>query len=167
MLALLLPTTTRGVRIVTAPTTGEPVRCKSCDAPLDFGDKFVDWSALRVNRHHDEFVCLNATIRERNALRADLARVTAERDEVVEACRGTHMDEAAIASMWSYVREKIGIQHERDALRAALAASCDSTTNEISSHTIYNLLVKVADGETPHKWNISGITDALMEHFKK
>jgi len=39
-----------------------------------------------------------------------------ECDEVVAACRGTQMDEAAIASMWQYVREKVAIQSERDAL---------------------------------------------------
>lgn len=44
-----------------------------------------------------------------------------ECDEVVAACRGTQMDEAAIASMWQYVREKVAIQAERDELRKRVA----------------------------------------------
>lgn len=44
-----------------------------------------------------------------------------ECDEAVAACRGTQMDEAAIASMWQYVREKVAIQTERDELRARVA----------------------------------------------
>ena len=72
--------------------------------------------ALRLAREIEKLVKENAR------LKAEIFTIAQERDEardeVVAACRGTQMDEAAIASMWQYVREKVAIQDERDALAA-------------------------------------------------
>lgn len=109
---------------MTAPTTGErePDEISAALNDLEHAVK-CEYAFPNVHpamqRKFDRDMSVVTDARNAyDALRADLARVTAERDEVVEACRGTQMDNAAIASMWSYVREKIGIQAERDALRS-------------------------------------------------
>ena len=60
---------------------------------------------------------LNGANAEIARLREALHNAERERDEVISACRGTQMDAAALASVREYVKEKIVIQDQRDALR--------------------------------------------------
>ena len=106
---------------MTAPTTGErePHKCSRCDV----ADSSVRWDG-DFAYHNNPVGCFYALCKERDALRADLARVTAERDEVRRDLDLVRRGREALVEVAESYREKSETYaKQRDDARATLATA--------------------------------------------
>jgi hypothetical protein len=79
--------------------------------------------SLLYDVYGNELCSIAAILNHIDALTRERDEARKERDDIIMICRGTQIDDAALASMRKYVEEKLRIERERDAARKVTDAA--------------------------------------------